>query len=504
MADVHVRLEAVTRRFGATLALDGVSAEIERGTIHAVVGENGAGKSTLGKLISGRVRPQSGTIEVDGRAVSFRTPRDALGAGIATISQEVALAPRLSVLDNVLLGVESARVGVLRRKRALARFRRLAEANGLWVDPFALAGSLGVAEQLKVELLRAFARDAELIVMDEPTAGMDARDVRSLLATMRTLRDRGTTIVYVSHFLSEILEVADTVTILRNGRLVRTTPAREETHDSLVEGMIGGVGFAAPARRARTARQYDDALALELDDLTGRGFQDVDLHVRAGEIVGLAGLVGAGRTELARTVFGAELPLRGSVAVHGTRIAPGRPAAAIDAGLVMIPEDRRTAGLIGCLPVADNVALPSLSRIAKRGIVSGRRVRTEADRLLAGFDVRPATVDVAAASLSGGNQQKMIFAKWAACRPRVLIVDEPTRGVDIGAKQQIHERIVGLADAGTGILLISSEHEELLHLADRIHVMRKGRLVAHFETPPDDEDVLVRAMFGGSTVAQVA
>ncbi|WCB92261.1 Fructose import ATP-binding protein FruK [Baekduia alba] len=503
MADAHVRLDRVARRFGATVALDDVSVEIGRGTIHAIVGENGAGKSTLGKVVSGRVRPQAGTIHVDGRAVAFRTPRDALRAGIATISQEVALAPRLSVLDNVLLGVESARAGVLLGKRAGARFRRLAEVNGLSVDPSSLAGSLRVAEQLKVELLRAFARDAALIVMDEPTAGMDAHDVRSLLATMRTLRDRGTTVVYVSHFLSEVLEVADTITILRNGRLVRTAPAREETHDSLVAGMIGGAGRDA-GERGTSARHRADAVALEVRGLTGRGFQDVDLRVHEGEVVGLAGLVGAGRTELARALYGAERPLRGSVHVCGQPVSRGRPCSAIQAGLVMIPEDRRASGLIGGLCVADNVALPSLSRISRRGVVARRGTRAEAGRLLDGFDVRPANLDVPAASLSGGNQQKMIFAKWAGCRPRVLIVDEPTRGIDVAAKQQIHARIAELAEGGTGILLISSDQEELLQLADRIAVMHKGRLVAHFDPPPGDEDVLVRAMFGGSTVTRAA
>lgn len=489
-----MELRGVGKRFHGVEALAGIDLEIHRGTIHALVGENGAGKSTLGKIISGVHQPDRGEVRVDGRPVRYGSPRDALADGITVISQELSLVPQLTVLENVFLGTESARSGVLRPADMRRRFDQLVERSGFGLPPDAVVGDLRLADQKKVEILRAVARNARLIVMDEPTAALSAADTDILLQIVRNLRRAGTTIVYVSHFLEEVLDLADTVTVLRNGRLIRTAPAAGETPDSLITAMLGrSLDLTFPPK---TPPAPDAPVVLSVEGLTRAGvIEDVSFEIRAGEIVGLAGLVGSGRSEVARAIFGADPVDRGTVLLDGRPVRIRSPRDAVRAGIAMLPESRKLQGLVMNLSAAHNVTLPHLEAVAQGPILCPRAERGRVQGLLEDLDVRPPDPDVPVMGLSGGNQQKVLFAKWLFRRPRVLIADEPTEGVDVGAKRSIYELLHRLAAEGMVVLLISSDLTEVLALSHRVLAMRLGRIVAAFDGDGITEDAVMRAIF---------
>ena len=498
-AAAHLEARGIGKSFGATRALDDVSVTVRAGSVHAFVGENGAGKSTLGKIIAGVFPQDQGELLLRGTTVSFASPRQALVRGIALVAQEVALVPRLTVAENVFLGAEPRRAGFVDRRSLRERFDRLIEDAGFDLRADTVVGRLPLAQQQQVEILRALARDADLIVLDEPSASLSAKEVDRLHEVVRGLRARGRTVVLVSHFLAEVLALSDVVTVLRDGRVIRTNPTADETEGSLVTAMLG-----RPAGRAYPAKQLppaDARVALSIDGLSAPGVDDVTLTLRAGEIVGLAGLVGAGRSELARAIFGASPTTAGGVQVADA-VLPGRPAASIEAGVAMIPESRKDDGLILRRPVRENVSLTSLRRFQRLGFMrrraEGRQVRDALGRV----DGSP-LLEAAAESLSGGNQQKLLFARAILIEPSVLIADEPTRGIDVGAKRDIYEVLVRLAADGMAILLISNEVEEILGLAHRVLVMRAGRLVAELEGSQMTEEAIVGAAFGtaGTTAA---
>ena len=494
---VHLETSGVGKTFGSTRALDDVSLEVRSGSVHAFVGENGAGKSTLGRIIAGVFPPDSGTLVLRGTLVSFTSPRQALQHGIALVAQELALVPRLGVADNVFLGVEPRSQGVIHRRELRAQFRRLAADTGFDLPEDTPVGRLPIGVQQQVEILRALARDAGLIVFDEPTASLSAAEAAHLHGVIRRLAASGRTVILVSHFLPEVLDLADSVTILRDGRVVRTGPASDETEATLISGMLGrSIGRTFPAKAAPSP---DAPVALAVDDLHAPGVDGVSLHVRAGEILGLAGLIGAGRSELVRAVFGAAPSTATRIAVLGANLAGG-PAASIRSGVAMIPESRKDEGLMLGRSVRENVSLTTLPRLSRLGFV---RRRAEAERAGAGLSrvsVR-AGLDAPAASLSGGSQQKLLFARALLADPVVLLADEPTRGVDIGAKREIYEHLVELAARGVAIVLISSEIEELLGLAHRVLVMRAGRLVGELEGEAITETAILNAAFGMDPVA---
>ena len=493
-----VRVDAVGigKRYGALRALADVSVTIAPGGIHALVGENGAGKSTLGKIIGGAVRPDEGDLLIDGTPVTLHSPRDAIRHGISLIEQEFALAPDLSVLDNVFLGVELGPRGLLDRGAQRERFAALAERIDFTSDPSTRVRALRTAEQQKVEVLRALVRDARLIVMDEPTAALTRREADRLLQITRDLRRDGVTVVFVSHFLGDVLALCDTVTVLKDGRQVQTTPAAEETHESLVTAMLGrSLDVQFPQRHARPSGEEP---VLRVRGLSREpAFRDVSLDVRPGEIVGLAGLVGSGRSEIARAIFGADQPAAGTIEVAGRRLRLKSPRGGIRAGIAMLPESRKDQGLVMMRSVVENVTMAHLDEVTPRWVVSRRRERSVVDETLRRVDARAASPSMPVSSLSGGNQQKVALAKWLLRTPRVLIADEPTRGVDVGAKRAIYELIIELADQGLAVLLISSEVEEVLGLAHRVLVVRAGRIVGEFDAADVDEEVVMRAAFGG-------
>lgn len=504
---VHVELTNVSKRFGSTQAADGVSLAVRRGTIHALVGENGAGKSTVGKIVAGLYASDSGSVAVNGRAVRFRSPWHALDAGITSIAQELALVPDRTVVDNVFLGVESVRWGCVRPRESHRRFRALADRTGIHVDPAARVGDLSVADQQRVEILRAVARRTELVVMDEPSARLSVSERSQLHRLVRSLRDQGITVLFISHFLDEVLALADEVTIMRDGRVVRTTAPAAETADSLVEAMIGReLDATFPPKPASPDCTATPALSVRGLRCAGSAGADpstgLDLDVAAGEIVGIAGLVGSGRTEFLRAVYGADPAEGGEVMVGSQPLRGARPDQAIRVGVGLIPESRKDHGLLMERSVRENVSLPHLGRVARAGIVSRSAERRLVRAANTDAGVRDGGMETPMRLLSGGNQQKCLFARWLVPGLRVLIADEPTRGVDVGSKRAIYDLIASAASEGLAVLVVSSELEELVGLCHRILVMRDARFVAEFTHPDLDETELLRHAFGEAPVSE--
>lgn len=490
-----VEVRGVVKRFAGVQALRGVDLDIQPGTIHALVGENGAGKSTLGKIIAGALRADGGTLRVDGREVSYRSPRDALADGVVLIAQELELVPELSVAANVLLGGEPRAVGMIRRRALRAKVKALIEQSGFELDPGARLGDLRVAQQQQVEILRAVARNARLIVMDEPTAALTLEEVEKLHGIVRRLRAGGTAVVYVSHFLKEVLVLADTVTVLRNGKLIRTAPASQETESSLVTAMLGrSTEVVFPPRALPPA---DAPVIFSVRNLSRKGvLHDISFDVRAGEIVGVAGLLGSGRSELARSLFRADPLDVGEIELDGKPLDARSPRSAYRAGLVLLPEDRKKQGLVMDLSVAHNMMLPHVSTVSSFGFVRLRAEARQVSTAITNLDIVTRSARTTVNKLSGGNQQKVLFGKCLLREPRVLMLDEPTRGVDVGAKLKIYELIHDLAAQGIGILLISSELEEILGLSHRVLVMRLGRIIDQFENHELEMNTVMRAAFG--------
>jgi rhamnose transport system ATP-binding protein len=490
----HVETRDLSKRFGGVQALEEVSVSIARGSIHALVGENGAGKSTLGKVISGIYPPDSGELLVEGRPMHFRSPRDALVQGITTIAQEISLVPGRTAVENVFLGIETARLRVVNRRRLRARYEALCDDVGFDIPAKVPVGALRVADQQKVEVLRAVARDARLIIMDEPTASLTGDESERLFDIVRRLRERGTTIVYVSHFLEEVLLLADTVTVMRDGRVVLTTDAKEQTATTLVTAMLGRpMDLAFPEK---TTVPTDAAVVLSVEHLETRGFlEDISFEIRAGEILGLAGLVGSGRSELARAIFGADPRTGGEIRLEGKVVTLSSPRKAVDRGIALVPESRKSQGLLMGRSIVENITLPHLSSVSNGGVLASRKERRETAAMIKRVDVRTPRSSLPVNLLSGGNQQKVLFGKWLFRSPRLLIADEPTRGVDVGAKRAIYELIHSLAADGMAVLLISSEIEEVLGLAHRVLVMRGGRIVARLEGEAIHEHAIMAAAF---------
>jgi len=489
-----IRLVSIGKRYSGTKALDDVSVEVTGGSVHALVGANGAGKSTLGKIVGGVVRPDEGQLFVDGRPVRYASPRDARIDGIATIAQELSPMPHMSVIENIFFGIEPRRYGLVQRRRLHAQYDELLSQWGFELVANAKVGGLRTADKQKVEILRAVASDARVIVMDEPTSSLTSVETKTLHRMIRSLRQSGRTIVYVSHFLDEVLELADTVTVLRSGRLVRTAPVTQETEESLVAGMFGA---AAEAEHFDKPQGSTAPVVLAVSGLYRKGvLKDISLQIRAGEIVGLAGLVGSGRTELARAIAGADPIDRGTIAIDGRPRRIRSSADGIAAGMAFLPESRKDDGLFLELSLAANTTFADLRTVASRlGILRLAVERRKTNSLLTMLSVEPPVPSAKTANLSGGNQQKVLFARWLFRDPRVLILDEPTRGVDVAARAAIHRLINNLAAQGTAVLLISSEIEEVLGLAHRVLVMRRGSITREFAADPP-MDAVMEAAFG--------
>jgi ABC-type sugar transport system ATPase subunit len=484
---------SVSKRFGGVPALTDVSVTIEAGKVHALIGENGAGKSTLGKIIAGVVPPDEGTLTLGGRTLHLGSPREAMAYGIVTIAQELAIVPGLTVAENVFLGAEIATGGFVRRRELRRRFRELADRTGFELSPDTPAGLLSTADKQKVEIMRALSRQASIVVMDEPSAALSNNETQALHQIIRSLASRGTSVILISHFLSEVLALADTITTLRDGHLVRTVVAEGATQDSLIEGMLGrSLSATFPEKRPPSP---DAPVVLEVTDLCAPRVSDCSFSLRRGEILGIAGLVGAGRSELARAIFRDAKVTKGSVRLGGADLGGHTPRRSIRRGLVMIPESRKELGLLMGRSVRENISLSRLDLVSRLGWVARIKERRAVAALMERTTVKAASMALPATMLSGGNQQKLLFARSMMKTPTVLIADEPTRGVDVGSKRAIYDLLTEMADEGMGIIVISSELEEVLGLAHRVLVMRHGRISAELTHDDITEEAVLAAAF---------
>ena len=488
-----VRFRGVTKRFPGLVALRDVSFDVAAGSCHAICGENGAGKSTLGRILAGVHLADEGTLELDGAPVRFASPRDALAAGVAMVHQELAFCDNLTVGDNLCLRHLPGRYGLVDERALHTRALALLDEAGTHIDPSRRMGSLSVAEQQLVQIAAAVGEGARVIIFDEPTSSLGEAEARRLYALIASLRARGVTQLYVSHRMSEIFALCDTVTVLRDGQHVATQPVSDITEAVLVRQMIGrDIAEYFPVH-ASTPRG-DERLRVEHLSSPDH-FHDVSFAMHAGEVVGLAGLVGAGRSEIARALFGLDASATGAMYVRGARVRMNSPREALARGLGFVPEDRKRQGLVLGMRARENATLPTLSRFATAGWVNRGKETVAARQSFARVGLR-AGFESMASSLSGGNQQKVVLAKWLTADSEVLILDEPTRGVDVGAKAELHAWIDQRAAEGAAILLISSELPELLTLSSRILVLRDGRLRGELPRAQATQDALLRLMAG--------
>lgn len=494
---------AIAKTYAGVRALKGVSFELRRGEVHALVGENGAGKSTLIKIVTGAVTPDSGTLVIAGKEVRHNEPALAHSLGIAAIYQQPSLFPHLTVAENIASALEKR--SSWRRIDWGARNRQAAELLdriGAAIDPERLAGTLSMPEQQLVEIAKALGSGAKILIMDEPTASLTDHEVDRLLQVITALRAQGAGIVYISHRLDEIFAIADRITVLRDGESIATRDRAEIDRAALVQMMAGRtVTVVFPKRDVPLGN-----VALEVRNLSSKpaGLSNVSLTLRQGEILGLAGLIGSGRTELAETIFGLRQADAGEILLNGQKVRIGSPRDAIDARLAYVPEDRRRHGVVLEMPISANASLASLGTISRRGWILRSRERDLAERYVRQLDIKTPSLNVDAGALSGGNQQKLALARWLATRPSVLILDEPTQGVDIAAKAEIHSLMVELAERGLAILMISSELPEIVGMSDRIAVMHSGTIVGVLPRAEATPQAILSLALGHTPTGQMA
>ena len=486
----------VSKRFPGVQALDKVDIDLARGEVLAIVGENGAGKSTLMKILAGESRADEGSVSFEGRPFRVRSVAEALSQGIAMIHQELALAENLDVGANVLLGREPRTFGFVRRKKANAQARNALERVGVALAPGTPVEGMGMGHRQLVEIAKALSADARVLIMDEPTSSLTIGETKALFKVVDALRKSGTSIIYISHRLGEVERIADRVIVLRDGRNVGELSRDEINHDAMVRLMVG----REVSRIFDRSPHVRDTRALTLDNVRTHANpgHEINMYVDHGEVVGLSGLVGAGRTELLRSIFGVDPLLSGSISVEGAEQKIDAPVAAIRAGIAFVPEDRKADGLLLEESLRTNAVLPSLPRLAQAGFMSKKRERKLANDLIELLNVQTRDDRTVVGGLSGGNQQKVVLGKWLAREPSILLLDEPTRGVDIGAKEEIYKLIDRNAQNGRAILFASSEMEEILSIADRVYVMHEGRLAGEVTRDDLSEERLMHLATGGS------
>jgi rhamnose transport system ATP-binding protein len=488
-----LEMEHVSKQFGATLALDDVSLELRRGEIHALLGENGAGKSTLIKIMTGVQRQDGGEIRIDGTPVRVTSSQDAQRLGVAAIYQEPMIFPDLSVAENIFIGHRD-RGKIVDRRRMEREAREVLARLDVRLDVGEPARGLTLAEQQTVEIAKAISLDVRVLIMDEPTASLSAHEVQRLFRIVHSLRQHGVAILFISHRMEEVFEIADRVTILRDGRWISTTPRTELTPAMAISRMVG----REVRELFRRERREPGAVRLSVRGLCREGaFQDVSFDLRAGEVLGFAGLVGARRTDVGLALFGIAPADGGEIELDGTPVTVSSPREGMALGIAYSTEDRRQLGLVMPLSIAANVSLPSLPRfLSPGGMVRRAQEQAAAEAYRQRLSIRAPSVDTPASSLSGGNQQKVVISKWLETNPKVMILDEPTRGIDVGAKVEVHQLIDDLAARGIAIILISSDLPEVLAMSDRILVMREGRQMAIFDHHEATQERVLSAAMG--------
>ena len=493
-----LKMQGIHKHFPGVHALDDVSFDVEAGSVHALVGENGAGKSTLMKLISGSLVPDEGSIEVFGEAVRFRSPAEAQHHGISMIHQELTVVPERSVASNIFLGREPRALGGLFIDyRALnTQAKALLDRLDVRVDPTVPISELSIAQQQMVEVAKALSYNARVIIMDEPTSSLTERETATLFRIIRDLRADGITVIYISHRLEEIFEISDRVTVLRDGRTIRTDATADLDEDTIVSSMVGRtIDTIFPKREVEIGETI-----LHVDGLSGNGFRDVSFSLRKGEILGISGLVGAGRSEMVRGLMGIDPVDGGSIDLFGQPVTTPRVAGMMRRGFAFVPEDRKEEALFLGMSVRDNLVVSLLSRLFRSGLIQYGRLGEVTAQYIDKLRIQTPSQGQLIRNLSGGNQQKVMIARCLALKPSVLILDEPTRGIDVGAKAEIHTIIGDLAAQGVGIIMISSELPEILGVSDRIVVMKEGRVAAQLDRTEATQDLIMqKAATGGGS-----
>jgi ribose transport system ATP-binding protein len=497
MGDVIVALSGVSKRYGPIQALEDVGIELRAGEVHCLAGENGAGKSTLIKILTGAIQRDEGTYEIEGRDMGSPSPVEARDAGVGVVYQELSLLPDLSVGENLMMGRLPARRGITRPGELRRETKAMLERVGLdWLDPKTPVEETSLAVRQLVEIAKVLGANPRVLIFDEPTTALSESETKALLARIHSLRDEGHAIMYVSHHLEEMFEIGDWVTVLRDGRFARTARMSELDQDGLIASMVG--------RKIESLYPHNPGRALGEPRLTVAGLQPQDsdepisFEVRAGEILGIAGLLGSGRSELLRAMFGADPVQAGHIEVDGQRVAPGSPRRAVRAGLGLLTEDRKTLGLLLQLSIRENASLAHIDEISRFWVVDSKRERNLVDHYLGGLRLRAGSWEQPVSSLSGGNQQKVLLARWLATHAKVLMFDEPTKGVDVGAKTEIYKVIGDLAAEGLGVIVVSSYLPEVLGLADRVIVMREGGVAGELTAEGTTEEHVLRLASPGA------
>ncbi|MGV8873021.1 MAG: sugar ABC transporter ATP-binding protein [Rhodococcus sp. (in: high G+C Gram-positive bacteria)] len=494
-----LEVREATKSFGSIAAVSGVSFPLYAGEAHALVGENGAGKSTIVKMLAGVHKPDTGSLLIGGSAVTLNNPAEAKANGIAVIYQEPTLFPDLTIAENIYIGAQpKSRGGMIDRRAMNAAAEVLFGRLGVPMDPDRLASGLSIADQQLVEIAKALSTEASVIVMDEPTAALSGNEVERLFKVARSLCADGAAVLFISHRFEEIFALCQRVTVMRDGKHISTAPLADQTVDDLIKQMVGReLGALFPKLEVEPG-----AVVLEVENLTRAGvFTDIGFKVRAGEIVALAGLVGAGRSEVMQAVFGVDPRDSGEVKVRGKILKAGNPKAAMRAGIALVPEDRRQQGLVPDMSIERNATLTRSAALSRFGFLVGGSERRSAYEWTKKLQTKFASITDPVGTLSGGNQQKVVLAKWLATDPIVLVVDEPTRGIDVGTKAEVHKIISRLASEGVAVVMISSELPEVLGMADRVLVMREGRIVAEIDRAHATEETVMFAAMGSEAAA---
>jgi rhamnose transport system ATP-binding protein len=491
MSESILRLTNISKNFAGVHALRGVQLDLRPGEVHALLGENGAGKSTLVKVITGVHQPDSGEISLDGQTVTLADPRDATLRGISAIYQELSIFPDLDIAENIFVGRRpTVGAGIVDWGRMYRESKKLMDQLGVHLDLRIKTRALSIAQQQMVEIARALSMKARILIMDEPTSALTLNEVDELFRIVRRLRDDGTAILFISHRLEELFEIADRVTVLRDGAYVDTRPMTGVTQDELIRMMVGRqVTDLFPKKEV----QMGDVV-MRVQHLSRKGaFEDVSFELHSGEILGMAGLVGAGRTEVSQSLFGVEPATSGTIEIDGRPVKISSPQVALRHRIVLVPEDRQHHGLVTPMDITDNITLPQLGNYANKGWLNRKKAQQSAYESAGRMEVKATTVWQKVRELSGGNQQKVVLAKWLSMNPRILILDEPTRGIDIGTKAAVHRLMSDLAAQGMAILMISSELPEILGMSDRILVMHEGRVTGLFERSQANQEIIMQA-----------
>ena len=494
--EIVLEMKGITKGFPGVQALDGVDLQVRRGEVHVLLGENGAGKSTLIKILGGVYQTDSGEICLEGQRVSIRSVRQAHEAGISVIHQELALVPYLSVADNIFLGREPTLggMGILNIKEIYRQTLKLFERLQLNLRPDSLVIDLSVAEQQMVEIAKALSFESKIIVMDEPTSALTNREIEQLFRIITELTAQGMSVIYISHRMDEIKQIGNTITVLRDGRKIKTVKVGEVDIDGLIRMIVGReLSEKFPHREVQIGN-----VVLKVNSLSrGKQLRDISFELRQGEILGLAGLVGAGRTELVRAIFGVDRIDEGHVEIYGERVRITSAGQAKEMGLALLPEDRKLHGIVGCLTVKENISLASLEKISKMGVLN-LRAETKITEMYKGrLRIKTPHLNIELSTLSGGNQQKVILARWLATHAKIFIFDEPTRGIDVGAKTEIYQLMNELVAQGVAILMVSSELPEIMGMSDRVLVMRQGKVVGRFDRAEMTQERILNAAFYG-------